>query len=270
MGRCLDLDRLAFALRGRVHARRDDRVKRPLGERREGSDLLDLVAEELDSQRLAARRREDVDDSSPNRELSALVDPIHALVPRPGECLREPVETGLRPHDEIDGAGSYLERRHPLGESCGRCTHESAAREHVEAPRALTDEMRRRLESRGVRDPPTREQRDVIRAEKPRSSLGRITGIGVLGQEDQKAASELLVERSEHERQRGLRHSRPARQGLRERLKPIAAGEFRDESVKGCLVHANDGNRSPRAYPSAAPEWGGSATEGAGAPREGT
>ena len=67
-------------------------MERALGERREGADLLDLVAEELDPQRLAAGRREDVDQAAADRELSAVLDALDAFVAGERELLREPVD----------------------------------------------------------------------------------------------------------------------------------------------------------------------------------
>ena len=55
-------------------------MERPLGERREGAHLLDLVTEQLDAERLAPGAREDVDDSAAHRELAAFLDPVDALV----------------------------------------------------------------------------------------------------------------------------------------------------------------------------------------------
>jgi hypothetical protein len=55
-------------------------VERPLGKGREGPDRLDLVAEELDPQRLPAGRGEDVDDPAPQRELTALLGPVDPFV----------------------------------------------------------------------------------------------------------------------------------------------------------------------------------------------
>ena len=55
-------------------------VERPLREGRERAHLLDLVTEELDAQRLAAGRREDVDDAAAHRELTPFLDPVDALV----------------------------------------------------------------------------------------------------------------------------------------------------------------------------------------------
>ena len=96
-----------------------------------------------------------------------------------------------------------------------------------------------------MRDAAAREQRDAVGAEEPRCALGRVPSVGVLGQEDQQPAPELLVQRREHERERGLGDARPAGKGLRERLEPVARRELRDEGVKGCLVHANGGKRGP-------------------------
>ena len=102
-----------------------------------------------------------------------------------------------------------------------------------------------------MRDAAAREQRDPVGAEEPRCALGRVPGVGVLGQEDQQAAAELLVQRREHERQRRLGDARATRQGLHERLEPLARGELGDEGVKGCRVHANGGERGPRGPSSA-------------------
>src|SRR5205823_149011 len=56
--------------RGREDNRVLDRVQRALREGREGAHGLDRVAEELDSERLVARRRIHVDDAAANRELA--------------------------------------------------------------------------------------------------------------------------------------------------------------------------------------------------------
>jgi len=70
-------------------------MQRPLRERRERAHLLDLVAVELDPERLATRRREDVDEPTADSELAALLGTLDALVARESELLREPVEAWL-------------------------------------------------------------------------------------------------------------------------------------------------------------------------------
>src|SRR5207248_5860905 len=76
-------------LRGRVDRRVLDWVQRPLRERREGTDALDFVAEELDAKRLASGGREDVDQVAANGELPAFLDTLDALVADERKLLRE-------------------------------------------------------------------------------------------------------------------------------------------------------------------------------------
>jgi hypothetical protein len=79
-------------------------VQRSLRERREGADRLDLVAEELDPQRVAAGGREDVDQASADRELAALLHAVDALVA--GE--REPLRQGIEPRHLSGTHGNRL------------------------------------------------------------------------------------------------------------------------------------------------------------------
>jgi hypothetical protein len=75
-------DELVPALGRGIDRRRLDLAKSALRERREGADLLDLVTEELDPQRLAAGGREDVDQAAADGELPPLLDALDPLVPR--------------------------------------------------------------------------------------------------------------------------------------------------------------------------------------------
>ena len=107
--------------------------------------------------------------------------------------------------------GPVGERRHPLRERRRGRADEPAGGEDVERAGPLADEVRRRLEARGVRDAAARKQRDALGAEEPRRALRRVARVGVLGQQDQEPAAELLVERREDERERGLRDTGAAR-----------------------------------------------------------
>ena len=63
--------------------------------------------------------------------------------------------------------------------------------------------------------------------------LGRIARVGVLGREHDERARELLVDRSQHERKRGLGDARTrVRQLLEERAEALALGKLADERVK--------------------------------------
>ncbi len=74
-------------LRGRIDDGRVDGMERSLRERGEGTDRLDLVAEELDPERLAAGRREDVDDPTADCELPTFLGALDTLIPREREAL---------------------------------------------------------------------------------------------------------------------------------------------------------------------------------------
>ena len=109
---------------------------------------------------------------------------------------------------------SVGERWHSLRERRRGSADEAAGGEHVERPGTLTDEVRRRLEARGVRDAPARKQRDALGAEEPRRAFRCIAGVRVLGQQDQKSSAELLVERREDERERCLGDTGATREGF--------------------------------------------------------
>jgi hypothetical protein len=119
-----------------------------------------------------------------------------------------------------------------------------------------------RFETRADRDPAAREERDGVGAEKPRSSIGRIPGIGVLGEEDEQGAAELGVKRCEDERTDRLRHTRPGRERADEGLEPRAPAQLVDEAGEcrgtvgdvGGLVHGSDGERAPQGHRSHVPD----------------
>ena len=140
--------RSAAALGRRVDRHLVDVSERALRERRERADPLDLVAEELDPDGLAAGRREDVDEPAANGELSALLDPLDPLVPGERERLGEQLEPRLLAAGDADRRRPRLGRRQRLGQRERRRADEPAPREHVEGARPLADEMRRRLEAR--------------------------------------------------------------------------------------------------------------------------
>ena len=117
---CRRVERVEPALGRRVDDRVVDRVQRALRERRERAHLLDLVAEELDADRLAAGRREDVDQAAAHRELPAVVDALDALVARERERLRQALDARLRADRDADRLGPLVARRDPLGERRAR------------------------------------------------------------------------------------------------------------------------------------------------------
>ena len=200
-----------------------------LREGREGAHLLDLVAEELDPQRLAAGGREDVDDAAAHGELAAVVDTLHALVPGERELLGEPVDARLSADPELDRSRACGERRQSLGERERRRAHEPARGEHVERAVPLTDEVRRGRKPRVEPHAAAGQERDARATREPPGRLGGIPRVRVLGEEDEQPPPELLVEGGEQQRQHGLRHACPGRERAGERLEALVPAQLVDE-----------------------------------------
>ena len=158
-------------------------MKRALRERRERAHLLDLVAEELDPDRLAAGRREDVDQAAAHRELSPVVDTLDALVPRERERLREALDPGSVADRDADRLRPLVARRDPLGERRRGGPNETARGEDVESARTLADEVRRRGEARLPADAAARQERDPFGAQVPARRLREVARVGVLGRQ---------------------------------------------------------------------------------------
>ena len=232
-----------------VDRRGVDGVQRALGERREGADALDLVAEELDPQRLPARRRVDVGDPSPQREVAALLHLVHSLVSGKGELLCERVDTRLVAGRKTNRLGSRLGRRHRLGQRRGGCAHEPAGGEHVQGAGTLADEVRGRLQSRAPVDASAGEERDLVVAQEPAGRLGSVARVGVLRREDDERSCQLLVERGDQERERRLGDASPGvGKLLEERAEALALRELANQGVEDGSVH--DERRNRRSAPS--------------------
>ena len=246
------LDEVDAPLGGRVDHRALDLVQRALGERREGADRLDLVAEQLDAERLAAGRREHVDEPAADHELAALLDAVDALVAREREVLGKSVEAGRGPGSERERLGPRLRRRHRLGQRGRGGADEPARREHVERAGPLADEVRRRLEPGAPVDAAARQQRDPLLAEEPARSVGRVPRVRVFGKEHDERPPQVLVQRREQERQRGL--GDPGRSGkrVRERAQPLVREELLDERMEdgsGGVGQVHDERRNARFRP---------------------
>ena len=128
--------------------------------------------------RLAARRREDVDETAAHRELSALVGALDSLVAGERERLGQLLEADLL-------AGRDPDRRRP-GVPAGGIGSASAAAEaatsppaaeDVERTGALADEVRRRLEAGAPVHAAARQHRDALVAEEPGGALGGVARV---------------------------------------------------------------------------------------------
>ena len=158
-------------------------VKRALGEGREGTHLLDLVAEQLDAERFAPGRGEDVDDPAAHGELPALVHPIDTLVPCKGERCREAVGSRLVADPQLNDGRTRGRRRKPFRKCCDGRADEAPGVEDVKRAIPLAHEMGGRSEAGLVRDTTTREECDPGRIAEPARSVGRVARGCVVGQQ---------------------------------------------------------------------------------------
>ena len=233
-------------------------VKRALGEGREGTHLLDLVAEQLDAERFTPRGGEDVDDPAAHGELPALVHPIDTLVPRKGERCGEAVGSRLVADPQLHDGRTRSRGWEPFRKGCDGCADEAPGVEDVKRAIPLAHEMGGRSEAGLVRDATTREERDLVRIAEPARSVGRVACCCVVGEQHEQWAPDLLVERRENQREHGLGHPGACREHPDERGEALVPAELVDEggerrgsqraSVGGGRVHAFGGDRAPRGH----------------------
>ena len=83
----------------------------------EGTQALDLVAEEFDADRRLVERRPDVEDAAAHRESSRVLDERHLGVPGGGELVRKLVPVLGDPCGELQASLiERLARQHPAGQ----------------------------------------------------------------------------------------------------------------------------------------------------------
>ncbi len=209
-----------------------------LRERRVRAHRLDLVPEQLDAERLAAGRREDIDDPAANSELPALLCALDPFVAGERELLRQIVLGVL---GQADRLWPLVRRGEPFRDGGSGSGDQAAGGEDVERAGPLADQVRRRVEAGAPADAAAGEQRDAVVAEEPGGGFCGVARLGVLWQDDDEAAIEPEVECREEKRQRRLGHSGARafavggldgetlvrlRDLVRERLEALAVGEL--------------------------------------------
>src|SRR5438876_1536760 len=225
------------ALDRRIDDRRFDGMQCALRERRKGTHLLDLVSPELDAKRFPPRRREDVDEAAPDRELPALVGTLDSFVARQGKRLGELFEADLLPGCNAKRLRPRSRRRHRLCERRGRSCDEPARGEDVERARPLADEVWRWIEAGAPVDTAARQHRNAFVTEEPRGAFGGVARVLILRSEQNERAAELLVQRSEQKRQRRLGNAARSRERLGVAFEAFGRAELRYERVQDRVVH---------------------------------
>ncbi len=188
-------------------------AQRPLGEGGEGGKPFDLVAEELDPDGLAARGREDVDEAAPDRELTALVDGVGALVAGLRERRDQVVERELLAQPQLHRGRAAVGRVDPLDQGVGRDGDEAATGERVQRAVALADEVRRGVEAAPPPDAAGWQERGRVRRQECRRRLGQRAGVVVVRADDRErprlGAVARVPERGDERRQDRFGHARP-------------------------------------------------------------
>ena len=154
-------------------ATRADRLgQRALVGDREGADLLDLVAEEVDAVRVVGDRREDVEDAAAHRELAAPRDHVDARVGEVDELRRRgaprsyprpPVGRSIGAMS-VEVVGERLQRGAHRGDDEERaCSRSPCAQSRQPAQRveALADDLGARAEALVRQGLPGRELDDL-------------------------------------------------------------------------------------------------------------
>ena len=91
-----------------------------------------------------------------------------------------------------------------------------------------------------------RQQRDPFFAGEPPDALRQVTRVGILGREQDERAVELLVQRGQEERERGLRHAGTRRERLGEGAQALGFAELGEERMQDRQVHSERPNRPVR------------------------
>ena len=204
-----------------------------LRERRERPHLLDLVAPELDAQRLATRRREDVDEPTADGELAALVGALDTFVARERERLGELLEAD-------SSAGRDPDRLGPRSSSAASAPRGPHADAQTSPPRASTSSARARSPTRcGAGSSPEPQWTPRLGSSATRSSprnqagrLGGVAGVLILGRAAERADGRAPRGAREQQRQRRLGDAGARRERLGKALQAFGRAELLDERVE--------------------------------------
>ncbi len=211
-------------------------LERALGEGREPSERLDLVPEHIHADRPLLGCREDVEQPAADRELTAILDLLDALVPGRDQVVGDLVEVeqlalaqdeAVRPER---GVRHLLRQGHGADHDHGR----GFLRQRVERRDAQANQVRWRRQMGLIGDSPAR-----VVAHRPRREPGpererEIAGGAVVAGDHDRGGPALLVEqRREHVRPQRLRHEHaPALLGEpRKVLGVLCLGEQRSQHL---------------------------------------
>ena len=168
--------------------------QRPLGEDRKAPHRLDLVAEELDPDRLLLGSRIDVEDPSADRELPALLDLVDPLVAGVGEQQRDVVEVDALAAVQRQRLGPLRRVRNLLGERDRTGDdHRRRIGQRVHGGDPQPGQVGRRVEVGLEGGPARRVEMDGPGREERLHVAGQVASGAVIGRDDQGRARGLGV-----------------------------------------------------------------------------
>ncbi len=237
-------------LAGRVEQHVVDRLDRALVADAEGAQRLDVVAPELDADRVVASGGEHVDDAAADGELAPLLDLRGARVAELGQRLDQPVESHVRAGVQVQRAAPRQCGVHRLQHGPDRGDHG----QHRVVVRLGVGEAVQRLQPAPdggglgrqafVREGlPRREEDDAVLAEERRHAVHQRLRVGGAGRDDQQGRRAF----GEQRQVEGARSRRDGQHLTAELLEQLvtAVAQQRGERPDG-QAGIGDGRHRPR------------------------
>ena len=169
-----------------------------LRERREPAERLDLDVEHVDADRALLGRRVDVEEAAADRELTAVLDLVDALVAGRDEVGADLVEVEELADPERERVRAELRVGDLLAERDGGDDDDRrllagvallVLEQRVEGGDAEADEVRRRREVRLVRDAAARVEAHGARREPVAEVGGEVAGLAVVARDDERGTA---------------------------------------------------------------------------------
>ncbi len=177
---------------------------------------LDLVPEQVDADRVARRRPEDVHDPAPHGKLAASLDLVLAAVSGVDEAGHEVLRVELCPTADDDGLGIFDPRAEPLQQRPDRGDDDTgrslraggrAVAQAPHRPEAAAHGLGRRRHALERQRLPGRQELDRVRTEERPEVVGELLGLPRRrrGDEHRRRRAQLR-EGGEHDRAHGVGH----------------------------------------------------------------
>ena len=223
-----------------------DRRDGALVRHRERADLLDLVAPELDPQRVLLGRREHVEDAAAYREIAALLHQVDAGVGHVGQLPYHVFEVGSAALAQLDGyqISEVLQLRLEHGPDRGDHHAQRVAvgmREPAQYRQAPPDGVRTRREPLMRQRLPGRVDRNLVGGQQAAQRGGEVLGLAAGGGDrEHRPAAARPVGRGRGHHERAQRRRRGQVEGFEVAAAGEVAGGGQGRIVEGGIEEADE------------------------------